>query len=157
MCCRLDAYTEFWVIDPYCPLSALLRHYSVWLRKHFLVFQLFSDTMKLLSFPYLAFFRIIISMNPIEVFCLSFCSKKSRERIKQIHFHAYFAMISTRLVEPKSPSLRLGFSRSTRHITIPFQLAPRWARCEGRRFTGIIDGVKHYFRYVSMSQSDKNS
>ncbi|EFO90774.1 hypothetical protein CRE_08231 [Caenorhabditis remanei] len=102
--------------------------------------------MKLFSLPYLAYSQIITSMNPIEVICLSFCSKQSRERIKQIRFHVYYAVISTEIVEPKSPTLQLQFSPSSRYILIPFQLAPRWARCEGRRFTGIIDGVKHYFR-----------
>ncbi|EFO90591.1 hypothetical protein CRE_08031 [Caenorhabditis remanei] len=102
--------------------------------------------MKLFNLPYLAYSRIITSMNPIEVISLSFCSKKSRERIKQVHFHAYYAVISTEVHEPKSPTLQLQFSPSTQCILIPFQRAPRWARCEGRRFTGVIDGVKHYFR-----------
>ncbi|EFO90558.1 hypothetical protein CRE_08029 [Caenorhabditis remanei] len=102
--------------------------------------------MKLFNLPYLAYSRIITLMNPIEVLSLSFCSKKSRERIKQIRFHIDYATISTEIHKPKSPTLQLQFSPSTRYILIPFQRAPRWARCEGRRFTGTIDGVKHYFR-----------
>ncbi|EFO90661.1 hypothetical protein CRE_08030 [Caenorhabditis remanei] len=102
--------------------------------------------MKLFSLPYLAYSRIITSMNPIEVISLSFCSKKSRERIKQIHFHVDYAGISTKVNKFKAPVFQLRISTGGRHLSIPFQTAPRPARCEGRRFTWTIDGVKHYFR-----------
>ncbi|KAF1768790.1 hypothetical protein GCK72_000603 [Caenorhabditis remanei] len=102
--------------------------------------------MKLFSLPYLAYSRIITSMNPIEVISLSFCSKKSRERIKQIHFHNGYAGISTNAKKCKTPVFQLQNLPGGRHLSIPFQTAPRSSRCKGRRFVGIIDGVKHYFR-----------
>ncbi|KAF1768787.1 hypothetical protein GCK72_000600 [Caenorhabditis remanei] len=104
--------------------------------------------MKLFSLPYLAYSRIITSMNPIEVICLSFCSKTSRERIKQIHFHVPFLGISTKANKRKSPVFQLRISTGCRHLSIPFETAPRWAWCKGRRFVGTIDGVKHYFRCI---------
>ncbi|EFO90764.1 hypothetical protein CRE_08194 [Caenorhabditis remanei] len=103
--------------------------------------------MKLFSLPYLAYSRIITSMNPIEVICLSFCSKTSRERIKQIHFHVPFLGISTKTNKRKSPVFQLRIT-GYRHLSIPFETAPRWARCKGSRFVGTIDGVKHYFRCI---------
>ncbi|EFO90629.1 hypothetical protein CRE_08196 [Caenorhabditis remanei] len=103
--------------------------------------------MKLFSLPYLAYSRIITSMNPIEVICLSFCSKTSRERIKQIHFDVPFLGISTRVNKRKAPVFQLRIT-GYRHLSIPFETAPRTSRCKGRRFTGTADGVKHYFRCI---------
>ncbi|EFO90568.1 hypothetical protein CRE_08192 [Caenorhabditis remanei] len=103
--------------------------------------------MKLFSLPYLAYSRIITSMNPIEVISLSFCSKTSRERIKQIHFDVPFLGISTRVNKRKAPVFQLQIT-GYRHLSIPFETAPRTSRCKGRRFTGTADGVKHYFRCI---------
>ncbi|EFO90654.1 hypothetical protein CRE_08058 [Caenorhabditis remanei] len=106
--------------------------------------------MKLFNLPYLAYSRIITSMNPIEVLSLSFCSKKSRDKIKQIRFHVDYAGITTKVSKCKAPLFQLRNLVGGRHLSIPFETAPRWARCDGRRFTETIDGVEHYFRCVEL-------
>ncbi|EFO90646.1 hypothetical protein GCK72_000613 [Caenorhabditis remanei] len=103
--------------------------------------------MKLFNLPYLAYSRIITSMNPIEVISLSFCSKRTRNIIKQVRFPDSLKRISTEEHDPKGPVFQLG-NTIKQFISIPFQPAPRRARSEGRRFTGTIDGVKHYFRSI---------
>ncbi|EFO90659.1 hypothetical protein CRE_08193 [Caenorhabditis remanei] len=104
--------------------------------------------MKLFNLPYLAYSRIITILCPVEVFSLSVCSKKSREKIKQIRFHVDYAGISTKVNKYKAPVFQLQILTGGRHLSIPFETAPRPARCMGRRFPGAIDGVKHYFRCI---------
>ena len=95
-------------------------------------------------------------MNPIEVLSLSFCSRKSRERIKQIRFHVDYAGITTKVSKCKAPLFQLRNLVGGRHLSIPFETAPRWARCDGRRFIGTIEGAEHYFRYRLIVSKDKN-